>query len=200
MAVPTDDGTLLVGDGDGSDLHPVGAFPAPAGWSPDGSTFVFVRDGDVWLADADGSGVRNLSRFDLGGASGAWWSPDGRSIAVLQGQTMWIMSSDGSERVRIGSDLGPGDMSWDGGWVPAWSRDGAWLAIPHGDQVTLVHPSDRRVVRLEHAWHPVWSRDSRHLAIASDGPGGREVVDVTNPDGSGRVTLREGVRPIDWVS
>ena len=80
LAMPGPDGSLLVGNGDGSELRAIGTFPIPGGWSADGSTFVFVRDGDAWLAQADGSGVRNLTEFPFGGAAYAAWSPDGRWI------------------------------------------------------------------------------------------------------------------------
>ena len=107
LAVQGDDGVLLVGRGDGTELRPIGSFPMPMGWAPDGSVFAFVRDGDAWLALADGSQARNLTRFPLGGVTGAWWSPDGRWIAILQGTTMWAFSPDGSIRRRLGSGLGP---------------------------------------------------------------------------------------------
>ncbi len=201
MFVATDEGTLLAGNGDGTDLHPIGTFPRPVALSPDGSTFAFLRDGNVWLAQADGSDVRNLSGFDLGGAVGAWWSPDGRSIAVLQGQTMWVISPDESVRQRIGTGLGPGSTSWGPDWAPAWSPDGAWLAIEHNDQVTLVHVGDWRLVRLERAWQPAWSLDGRRLAVVTEDGSGMYAVDVTNPDGSGRVTVWSDIAypPVGWL-
>jgi Tol biopolymer transport system component len=201
VAVVADDGTLLLGNGDGTDLRSVGVFPAPVGWSPDGSTFAFVRDGNLWLAGTDGTDVRNLSHFDLGGVTGAWWSPDGRFIAILQGQTMWIVAPDGSVRQRVGTQLGPGDGSWGPAWAPGWSPDGAWLAIEHDDRVTLVHPDDWRVVRLERAWQPAWSLDGRHLAVVTDDGNGSYAADVTNPDGSGRITVQSGLAypPVGWL-
>ena len=48
-------GTVLVGQGDGSGLTPVGPLPAGAVWSPDGSRIAFIRDGDAWTAAADGT-------------------------------------------------------------------------------------------------------------------------------------------------
>ena len=201
IAVETPDGTLLVGDGDATDLRAIGAFPLPAGWSSDGSTFVFVRDGNAWLALADGTGVRNLTRFDLGGVTGAWWSPDGRWIAVLQGSTMWVLSPDGAVRRRIGTALGPGDGAWGQPWAPAWSPDNTWLAIEHGEQVTLVRTGDWHAIRLANAWQPAWSGDGRHLAVVSEDGNGGYLVDVMNADGTGRLTVATGVAypPLTWV-
>jgi Tol biopolymer transport system component len=201
MAVATPDGTLLVGDGDGTDLRAIGSFPSPSGWSPDGSSFVFVRDGNAWIARADGTDVRNVTGFDLGGVTGAWWSPDGRWIAVLQGSVMWLMSPDGAVRQRIGTGMGPGDGGWGQAWTPVWSPDGAWLAIEHGDQVTLVRLGDSLAVRLTNAWQPVWSSHGRHLAIVSEDGNGGYRVDVANADGTGRRTVATGVAypPLTWV-
>lgn len=200
MAIAGAGGSLLVGRGDGTNLRAIGTFPLPGGWSPDGSTFVFVRDGDAWLAQADGSGVRNLTGFDLGGATGAWWSPDGQWITVAQGSTMWVFSPDGSMPRRLGADMGPSEGSWGPDWAPAWSPDGEWVAIEHEQQTTLFHGGDWRGVRLENAWQPAWSPDGRHLAVVSDDGNGSYQVDVTNPDGAGRVTVSTEIAypPIAW--
>lgn len=203
MAVESDDGTLLVGNGDGTDLRPVGSFPLPVGSWPDASTFAFVRDGDVWLAPADGSGSRNVSAFELGGAIDAWWSPDGRYLAVLQGETMWVLAADGSVRQRIGTGLGSAETSWRADWAPAWSPDGSWMAVDRDldgvTAVTLVHMGDWRVVRLEGAGRPVWSPDGHHLAVSHRDANGTSEVDVTNPDGSGRTTVRSEGVPLGWL-
>jgi Tol biopolymer transport system component len=201
IAVQAPDATLLIGNGDGTDLRAIGEFPAPAGWSPDASTFVFVRGGNAWIALADGGGVRNLTDFALGGVTGAWWSPDGHWIAALQGSTMWILSPDGSIRRRIGTRLGPDDGSWGLPWAPMWSPDSAWLAIEHGDEVALVHAGDWRAVRLTNAWQPAWSHDGRHLAVVSSDESGSYIVDVMNADGTGRLTVATGVAypPVTWI-
>jgi Tol biopolymer transport system component len=193
LAVPGLDGSLLVGNGDGTDLRAIGTFPPPTGWSADGSTFVFIRDGDAWLAEADGSGVRNLTEFPFGGAAGAWWSPDGRWIVVTQGFTVWVFSPDGSVRRRLGGGM---EVSTS----PAWSPLGTWLALEHDDRVTLFRVDDWSAVRLENATAPAWSRDGRHLAVVSQGEGGFE-VDVMNPDGTGRVTVSSeiGYPPLTWL-
>lgn len=206
LAVQGEDGQLLVGHGDGTGLQPIGTFPLPAGWAQDGSEFVFVRDGNAWVTRADGSDVRNLTGFDLGGVAGAWWSPDGRWIAVLQGTTMWIFSPDGSVRQRIGSGLGPGDGGWGAPWSPAWSPDGTWLAIEHPDRtspvgsqttdISLVHAGDWRTVRLANAFQPAWSLDGRHLAYVSEG----YVVNVVNADGTGhRGVAGTPYPPVWWM-
>jgi Tol biopolymer transport system component len=200
MAVEEADGTLLVGNGDGTALRAIGAFPLPRGWSPDGSTFLFVRDGNAWLAEADGSGSRNLSRFALGGVTDAWWSPDGRWIAVLQGTALWIESPDGSVQRRIGTGPEPGDPTWGTPWAPAWSPDGRTLAVEHGGSVTILDVAGGRSITLRDASQPAWSHDGRLLAVVADRVDGR-YIDVVRADGTGRTTVATGVAspPLTWV-
>jgi Tol biopolymer transport system component len=192
-------GVVMVGKGDGTDLREIGTFPRPGGWSPDGSTFVFVRDGDAWLAGADGSSERNLTEFQDGGVTAAWWSPDGTWIAVLQGSTIWMISPDGSVRQRLSEDALHGYANWGPEWAPAWSPDGEWVALEQEGQVTLFHAGDWRGVRLENAFQPAWSLDGRHLAVVAD-VNGQYHVDVMNADGTGRVTVTNSISspPIAW--
>ena len=72
--------------------------------------------------------------------------------------------------------------------------------MEHNDQVTLLQADDWRGVRLENAWQPAWSLDGRHLAVVSDNGNGSYQVDVTNPDGTGRVTVNSAISypPVAW--
>ena len=51
-----------------------------ARWSPDGRRVAFVAAGQLWVADADGSGKRRLTTL-TGGASGPVWAPTSERIA-----------------------------------------------------------------------------------------------------------------------
>jgi hypothetical protein len=198
LSVQGPDGSLLVGNGDGTDLHPIGSFPQPSGWSPDGSSFVFVRDGDAWIAGADGTRTRNLTAFPLGGATQAAWSPDGRWILVLQGSTVWAVTPDGSSKHRLGADLGPPNS--DHPWAPSWSPDRASVALGAGEDTVLFSTDGWHGVRVEHARQPVWSPDGRFVAVVSD-VGGAYTVDVMRPDGSGRTTVSAAISypPVIWL-
>ena len=81
-------------------------------WSPDGSHILFtMQDGNVYVANADGSGYRRI-----GGGSQASWSPDGSRIAVIdtsadsesyQGNYLYTMAPDGSDlRVLVRQEDG----------------------------------------------------------------------------------------------
>ena len=88
------------------------AFDSQPRYSPDGERIVFVsdRDGseDVWVADANGSDARNLSR--AGGLiefASPTWAPDGSHIVVSRTRwglgtfELWAYHVDGGTGVRI---------------------------------------------------------------------------------------------------
>jgi Tol biopolymer transport system component len=194
IAAPKADGTLLIGRPDGSNLRNVGAFPSPVTWSPDGSRFGFIRDGNVWTAASDGTDVRPLTTFALGGASNAIWSPDGRWIAVIATHGLWTMRSDGTEQRWLA--LGLADSVYEAVWSPDSSR----LAVPtysdatasgQHSRVLLVRPDGGPAVLVDDAVGPGWSPDGRFLVVTDSVPSGIDTgsLAVMNADGSGRSDL-----------
>ncbi|HEY7875050.1 MAG TPA: hypothetical protein VIG64_08015, partial [Actinomycetota bacterium] len=109
--------------------------PPPASrpsWSPDGDEIAYVlgrgggQPGQVYVADADGSEVRQVS------TSGAFyitpaWSPDGERLAFTgSGYALHVVNADGTGEDRIG-DYG---YSSD----PAWCPDGTlYFTAQDGD-------------------------------------------------------------------
>ncbi len=187
------DGTLLVGQGDGTGLRSVGSFPEGIAMSSDGSRFAFVRSGDVWTAAADGTDLRNATGFPLGGASTVAWSPDGRRLAVGMPHGIWLMRPDGSDRRALLFDSATSIGN------AIWARDGARLAVEvysessTGSVVTtyLVDPDRAEAIRVDAASGAIWSPDGRFLVASHVDPstgGGWEVgrLEVMNGDGSGR--------------
>ena len=98
-------------------------------WSPDTKQIAFrkiIGDGnsEVFLANADGSNLRNLSNnpfFD------GWpaWSPDGRKIAFASnrrghGYQIFVMDADGADVRLIANTEGRGT-------APRWSPDGKMI-------------------------------------------------------------------------
>jgi len=80
-------------------------------WAPDSSTFVFVREEtgnrDVWTADADGQGQRNLTSNPAIDEHPRW-SPDGADLifeTMRDGnREIYRMSRDGSDPTNLSND------------------------------------------------------------------------------------------------
>ena len=203
LVVQAENGDLLIGSPDGSNLSSIGTFPVPSSWSPDASRFAFIRDGDAWVANADGTGQRNVTGFASGGAYDAVWSPDGRFVAVIQETQLWILAVDGGELRPI--DLGPGRPTFYS--ALAWSPDGARLAIAVGPAQTpsmlIIRADDWTATALTGAGidDVAWSPDGRFIALLDQtSKPGR--IDIANSDGSGRHRIwkaSENSGRITWV-
>ncbi|HJQ35391.1 MAG TPA: hypothetical protein VJ866_24780 [Pyrinomonadaceae bacterium] len=106
----------------------VNTYPA---WSPDGKRLAFRRmlgemNSEVFVADADGSGARNLTNHP---AFDGWpaWSPDGTQIAFASNRNssyqIFIMNADGSGVRLLANTEGRAT-------APQWGRDGARIYFP----------------------------------------------------------------------
>ena len=142
-------------------------------WSPDGSAVAFDVFSTVWVAAADGSGVRRLNPDDLPGESPAW-SPDSRTIVFrggLEGSYgLYLVDRDGTGlRFVRGGHGGSADYR-----TTSWSPDGTRIAFAErgeNGQRLDIHvmnadgSGDRVVVAGDPgAWAPLWSPDGTRLA------------------------------------
>ena len=108
---------LFVMNADGSNARRVAgkATSGEPAWSPDGRRIAFRRfDGqpgfygqrgsvgnsDLFVLNADGSGLRRLTRH---AENVRWfaWSPDGRTIAYLRNREVYTVKADGSGEQRL---------------------------------------------------------------------------------------------------
>jgi TolB protein len=106
----------------------VNTYPA---WSPDGRYLAFRRmlgenNSEVFLADSDGTHVRNLTNHP---AFDGWpaWSPDGRNLTFASNRDgdyqIYVMHADGSAVQLV-------TRSTDRGTAPKWSPDGSAIYFP----------------------------------------------------------------------
>jgi len=98
-------------------------------WSPDGRKIAFVRLSKplgVYVVNADGSGMRNLTPKPVGAYAAPAWSPDGRRIA-------FVSERDGNSEVYVMNANGSGQRSLTRNPAfdddPAWSPDGRSIAF-----------------------------------------------------------------------
>jgi dipeptidyl aminopeptidase/acylaminoacyl peptidase len=188
---------------------------APA-YSPDGSQIAFVRDFDIWVADADGQGARRLAVSLLepspgasnwsSGATNVSWSPDGSELlyglARIGGSGLGFVEMidlDGSERRRI--------EEWSAGFqLPQWGPEGRVLLTGSKGEALLqdaTNTATRDALDLGDApWPSVLQRDGDGRWLA--GPFGPEGAIVFGPAGAMR-EVAAGVSPAlspdgEWVA
>lgn len=144
---------LFTIDGRGKHLAPLlsDGLDLSAAWSPDGRTIAFsrlataetpLREATLYLADADGSNVRQLGAVPLHGVSPAW-SRDGTRLAFVSfddandppcpaafascppSGELYVVGADGTGLTRL--TLTKADDEH-----PSWSPDGTRLAFASG--------------------------------------------------------------------
>jgi TolB protein len=142
---------LFTIDGRGKHLAPLlsSGLDLSAAWSPDGSTIAFsrlatpdttLRQATLYLADADGSNVRQLGDLPVHGVSPAW-SPDGTRLAFVSfddandapcpwascppSGELYVLGADGTGLTRLTRSKADDEH-------PSWSPDGTRLAFASG--------------------------------------------------------------------
>ena len=98
--------------------------------SPDGRRIAFAssRQGDrdiiaIWVANADGTGVTQVTRIASARCGSPRWSPDGKRIAFdalgkVGGWDIWVVDANGGSPRQV--THGPADNA-----IPSWSADGS---------------------------------------------------------------------------
>jgi TolB protein len=100
-------------------------------WSPDGKRIAFRRmlgemNSEVFVANADGTGARNLTNHP---AFDGWpsWSPDGTQIAFASNRNtsyqIFLMKADGTDVRLLANTEGRAT-------APQWGRDGLRVYFP----------------------------------------------------------------------
>ncbi len=158
--------------------------------SGDGDSFGLTGEGtpfvsgiDVWVVNADGSGIRRLTNLDRPPLSGyniaPAWSPDGTRIAFLSGSRtsdnedgyLYVMQGDGTGL----RELAPASFdytrkSWcESDRSPVWSPDGKRIAYQSTDQIFILDPNtgERSSAFSNYSFDPAWSGDSTAVAYST---------------------------------
>jgi hypothetical protein len=169
----------------------------PQAWSPDGSQLVFASFDGIYVTDADGTGVRRVTRY--AGDHACYnldpaWSPDGTTIvfAVLcegGNEGLWMVAVDGSDRRQL---IG-GEYEVDEYRSPVWSPDGTKVAFVKTEwtrddpikqaSIQAVNADGTGVTRLVSGVafdrSIAWSPDGRALAFTRYHEGGSDIFLLT---------------------
>jgi len=180
-----------------------GALVRSATPSPDGSRVAFTvawyvegssqMDGDIYVANIDGSNIRRLTTAE-GMDDHPAWSPDGTRIAFTSLRSghpdIWVMGANGTGQTDLTNDFLPATSNEHS---PAWSPDGSRIAyasdIDDFGHVKLwtmrADGSDKRRVLPGTAgtdvidMEPSWSPDGSKLAFRRIGNGDSDILIVT---------------------
>jgi Tol biopolymer transport system component len=134
-SLPIEEATLYLAAADGSSVRPLPVKGVSPAWSPDGARLAFVSfadhndpscpggcapSGELYVVNADGSGLRRLTRSRADDEHPTW-SPDGTRLAFASGFDLrslghapWLMTMPGSggRAVRVGRFAGVLDPAW----------------------------------------------------------------------------------------
>jgi Tol biopolymer transport system component len=159
-----------------AEVQAVGQGPNDRGpsWSPDGKKLLFTGDAnggpDLFVMDADGKNIVNLTNAPGWDSDGAW-SPDGNKIAFTSNRAgafrLYVMNLDGTQQ----TDLLNQDLIYS--VYPCWSPDGEQLAFggrgsDGAIQLCVVNADGQGLQQLSDAGqlnsHAAWSPDGQYIA------------------------------------
>jgi TolB protein len=160
------------------------------------ATVAFAGNGGIWLAEKDGSGVRQLN--GTGSMIYPSWYPDGEAMAV-----MYTKDNSAPQTLKISRDgailgpLSPPDLypgmpsvnqrSPQSIVYPGQIADGAYDQNNNQIWITTISGETARRMEMAQGRQPWWSPDGRLIAFMSTRSGAAAMY-VAPPDGS--VVLR----------
>jgi TolB protein len=124
-------------------------------WSPDGTKIAFWSlrsgNGEVWVANADGSGVATDLTNNSGQDQEPAWSPDGTKIAFTSerdgNRELFVMNADGTGQTQLTSTAA--GRSHDS---PRWSPDGTKIVFTSNrdgpSDLYAINPDGSGLVRI----------------------------------------------------
>ncbi|HEX6574282.1 MAG TPA: hypothetical protein VF042_04860 [Gemmatimonadaceae bacterium] len=183
------DGQLSTSNADGSGVHAVGPTGSAAGpwWSVDGKRIAFAyapilaANADIFVANADGSGLLNVTNTPTVSEEYASWSPDGTKLAITGlnrgvglGSSVYVVNVSGTGLTQLTNEPATRDD-----YEPQWSPDGKFISYTtyFGNTygLFLMRATGGKPVRMAPptmvAGFGHWSPDGTRLAFTAIGEG-----------------------------
>jgi Tol biopolymer transport system component len=157
--------------------------------SPDGRLIAFTSDrsGDpeIWLANSDGSGERQLTRLHAAISAGAHWSPNGKEIVFHSRPAgtanLYIVNVETGAYRQLTTGLTEN-------YMPSWSHDGEWIYF--GSE----REGGEQIWRMPASGGPATRLTKNDGAIALESPDGRQIFYTkTTEPGLWMMSLESGL-------
>jgi Tol biopolymer transport system component len=144
---------------DGSDRRALDFDGGTPDWSPDGTKIAFYRyypfddhnAADLFVVNADGTGLTQLTGAEQSYEAVPSWSPDGEQIAYNgPAARVWVMNSEGMNRREL-THVPSGN--------PVWSPEGTQIAYERADGIHVMNAdgSEDRFLTVGNTpdWQPI---------------------------------------------